>query len=418
MMTRFALSRRQHRNREGQRSSRFFKSSSSAGLLLLCGLSLLFMLSACTNPFYTPKQSGSSTPQPMVTPTLTVSSPTPSPTPRTITTHISGSCPSYVTSTNWDKLVGTKQGVNKVQLVNCGSLEGASSLEAVVGAGYYTPDARLDVYVFDHLTSTPTVTFKIMGLLDGDAQVSPTGTLVTAEIGAKGLPSTHTNLFKEYQWTGSTFAQVLFPFLYPDMTHYQAEQDNAVFAAEVAAAQKADQWKISGTGEADHLAVSLFHWSSTTDTVLKFQPTIDTIIVQVTNTGPGGGGFVATMHHLDGNVKNILEIASVTPLDTNTSITSPAAGAQLTSPVSVSGVAQVGSSILGEVAFYDDTYVLVGNSGPIASQGSGYANFTNLVNYSLNAPGSQEGVVVLMTTTLNNTAETSQIEMVKVFFTA
>jgi hypothetical protein len=416
MMTRFALSHRQHRRRGEKRPSGFFKRS--AGLLLLCGLSLLLLLSACTNPFYTPTQSGSSVTQTPATPTSTVSSPTPSPTPRTITTYINSNCPSYVASTKWDNVLATKQAVNKVQLVNCGSLEGAGSLEAVVGVGYYTPDARLDVYVFDHLTTNPFITFKILGLLDGDAQVSQTGTLMTAEIGPHSILSKHTDLFKEYQWINATFTQVLFPYFYPDMTHYQAEQDNTVFTAEVAAGQKADLWKTSGTAEADHLAVSLFHWSSTTDTVLKFQPTVDTIIVQVTNTGQGGGGFVATMHHLDGNIKNILEITTVMPLDTNTSITSPAVGAQLTSPVSVSGVAPVGSSILGEVVFYDDTYVLVGNSGPIPSQGSGYVNFTNLVKYTLNAPGSQEGVVVLMTTTLGNLALTSQIEMVKVFFTA
>jgi hypothetical protein len=291
-------------------------------------------------------------------------------------------------------------------------------MEAVVGVGYVTPDAKLDVYVFDNLTSTPTVTFRVPGLIDGDAQVSPSGTLMTAEIGLKGVATKNQNLFKEYQWNGSSFVQALFPFIYPDMTHYQAEQDNTLFTTEVAANQKADLWKTSGTGEAGHLAVSLFHWSTVTQSVIKFDTNADTIIVQTNNTGPGGGGFIATLHHLDGNTHNILEIASVTPLDININLSSPASGAQLTSPINVAGIAQGGTSLLGQVVVYDDTYVLVGSSGPIASAGTGYASFTHLIRYTLNASGLQEGVVVLMTTTQNNLAMSSQIVMVKVFLSA
>jgi len=108
----------------------------------------------------------------------------------------------------------------------------------------------------------------------------------------------------------------------------------------------------------------------------------------------------------------------VTPLDTNISLSSPAAGAQLTSPINVAGIAQGGSSLLGEIVVYDDAYVLAGTSGPIHSAGTGYASFTHLIPYMLNASGRQEGVVVLMTTTQNNVALTSQIEMVKVFLSA
>ena len=387
------------------------------GLLFVCSLCLLVLLNACTNPFTAPVQGGTQA-SPTTNSTLTASSPTPSATPRVITLHISSSCPSYVTATNWDKLLNTNPAVDKVQLVNCGSLEGVGSMEAVVGVGYVTQDAKLDMYVYDHLTSTPIVTFKVPGLIDGDAQVSPTGTLMTAEIGPKGVPTAHANLFKEYQWNGSSFAQTLFPYIYPDMTHFQAEQDNALFASEVTANQKADLWKTSGTEESGHLATSIFHWSSVSQSVLKFDSNADTIIVQTINTGPGGGGFITTLHHLDGNKQDILEIASVTPLDTNINLSSPAASTQLTSPINVIGIAQGGSSLLGQVVVYDDTYVLVGSSGPIASTGSGYASFTHLVTYTLNASGVQEGVVILMTTTQNNLALSSQIEMVKVFLAA
>ena len=392
-----------------------WRRSGPAGMLALCSAVLCLLLSACSNPFFTPTKSGPATPQTFASPTgATLASPTP--TPRMITTHISSSCPANVASYKWDSLLGTKANVNKVQLVTCGSLEGAGSLEAVVGVGYYTPDARLDVYVFDNLGGTPTQTFKLTGLIDGDAQISPTGTLDTAEVGPKSTTIGVPDLFKEYQWNHSTFVQVLFPFVYPDMTHYQAEADNTIVTAQLAAGQNANAWKTSCTAESGHLANDVFHWLNTTGTVLKFLQPTDTVIVQLTNLGTGGGGFISTCHHLDGNTHAMLEIASVTPLDTNTTISTPASGAQLTSPVTVTGVGQAGKSLLGEIVLYDDTFLRVGNSGPIG--GSGYVNFSNVVRYNLNASGVQEGVVVLMTTTQDNIAQTNQVMMIKVFLSA
>lgn len=403
----------QHRKKRGYFHS--WRRVSPKGMLALCSAGLMVLLCACSNPFFTPTKSGPATPQTFASPTSAVIQ-SPTPTPRTITTHISSNCSSTVASYKWDSLLGTKAGVNKVQLVTCGSMEGAGSLEAVVGVGYYTPDARLDVYVFDNLGGTPTQTFKLTGLIDGDAQISPAGTLDTAEVGPKSTILGVPDLFKEYQWNHSTFAQVLFPFIYPDMTHYQAEADNAIVIAQLAAKQNANAWKISCTAESGHLANDVFHWLNTTATVQKFLQPTDTVIVQLTNLGTGGGGFISTCHHLDGNTNNVLEIASVTPLDTNTTISNPASGAQLTSPVTVTGVGQAGKSILGEVVLYDDTFLKVGNSGPIG--GSGYVNFSNVIRYNLNASGVQEGVVVLMTTTQDNIAQTNQVMMIKVFLSA
>src|SRR5215471_20245690 len=88
---------------------------------LLC--SLIILLSACSI-FPTPSQSGASNSLQNTTPTTAASSPTPAYTPPTITLTVTG-CPSL--SINWDSLIGTKPGVNKVQKVICGSLEGSGS---------------------------------------------------------------------------------------------------------------------------------------------------------------------------------------------------------------------------------------------------------------------------------------------------
>src|SRR5205085_12122003 len=123
-----------------------------------------------------------------------------------------------------DRLVGTKANVNKVQKVICGPIENGA-LAALVNVRYYSADARLDLYVYDNLSGTPSRRFVVQGLAQGDARISPTSTIITAQ-NANNDPL-GINLFKEYQWDGSTFAQIVFPSLFPDVTHYQAEQAQA-----------------------------------------------------------------------------------------------------------------------------------------------------------------------------------------------
>jgi hypothetical protein len=388
----------------------------SIGMLACLG-ALVLLLSAC-NLLGTPSQTGGSgTPVlTSITPTQ-VSSPTPSPTLPTITLQVVGPCPSSLAN-SWDHVVGTKPGVDKVQKVMCGSLEGSGSLDALVIARYYTPDYKMDFFVYDNLTGTPNRRFAVQGLVQGDAQISPASTIITSQlISNVSIPP---NVFKEYQWNAATasFAQILFPGLYPDVTHYQAE--HAQFVANAYAAQGKTPWQDSANSVVNKLAAEIFHWTLTTTKTVTFNKPTSTYIVQETNTGPGGGGFVATLFHLDNVATNIFEISQIAPLDTGTRISSPAPGVRLSSPVSVSGTSyQASGSVLGEVMIYDDTYTIVGNSGAIPSQASGaYVNFTQSVSYQLNAPGLQEGVVAFLGTNQNNASLSNEVAMVKVFFSA
>jgi hypothetical protein len=377
---------------------------------------LMLLLSAC-NLLGTPSQTGGSgTPVlTSITPTQ-VSSPTPVPTLPTITLQVVGPCPSSLAN-SWDHVVGTKPGVAKVQKVMCGSLEGSGSLDALVIARYYTPDYKMDFFVYDNLTGTPNRRFAVQGLVQGDAQISPASTIITSQL-ISNVPIPP-NVFKEYQWNAATssFAQILFPGLYPDVTHYQAE--HAQSAANAYAVQGKTPWQDSANSVVNKLAAEIFHWTLATTKTVTFNSRSGTYIVQETNTGPGGGGFVATLFHLDNVATNIFEISQIAPLDTGTRISSPAPGVQLSSPVSVSGTSQASGSVLGEVMIYDDTYTIVGNSGAIASQASGgYVTFTQSVSYQLNAPGQQEGVVAFLGTNQNNASLSNQVAMVKVFFSA
>jgi hypothetical protein len=367
----------------------------------------LILLGACTSPisFVTPSKSGTvgDAPTPIVTATSAVS-PTPAFTPPTITLQVVGSCPSL----NWDSLVGTHPHVNKVQKVTCGSLEGNGTLQALVNVRYYTPDAKLDVYAYN-LYGTPAQIFKLQGLADGDAQISPAGTIITAEIANNGLPSSTPNVFKEFQWSGGSFNQIMFPGIYPDTTYYQALQDQAAVTA------GHNTWKTSGFPVLNNLALRLCHWSQTSDKTVTYDSRTGTYIVQVTNLGPGGGGFVATLFRLNNVTTNIFEVMRVTPLDGVTTLTAPTAGTSLTNPLHVSGTAQGTGNILGHVVLFDETHINIGDTGPIhSSTSSGLVNFTSDLKYQAEAHGMQDGILAFFATTQNNLDLSNQVMMIKV----
>src|SRR6266496_63476 len=382
----------------------------NAGMMLfICSLALF--LNGCTSPvnlFGTPSKSGNglvSTFTPDASPTKVVSS-TPTSKPVTITLQVANNCPSTI---NWDSLVGTHANVSKVQKVTCGALEGSGTLLALINVRYYSPDAKLDFYVYSNLNGAPVQVFKMQGLLTGDAQISPANTIITAEIASNGLPTAVPDLFKEYQWSGGSFVQVMFPGIYPDMTYYQAEQDQAAVNA------GRDTWKTSGFPILDTLALRLCHWPKTFDKTLTYDSRHGIYLVQVNNLGPGGGGFVAKMFRLDNVVTNIFEVMQITPLDGTTSLNLPTSGETITSPVNVSGSTLANTNVLAHIVVYDDSKIAIGDSGAIHSPYSGgFVHFTSSVSFQPNAHGMQEGIIAFFITTQNNIDLSNQVVMIKV----
>ena len=384
-----------------QRSLRFTRNA-----LLLCFLILL--LSACAKA---PAKRGgdlASTPTPGQTAT-----PTPAAKPITITLQVVG-CPAGL-SIDWDRLIGTTAHVNKVQKVTCGSLESNGGVEALVNVRYYSADLRLDYYVYDNLFGTPQQAFKMLNLLDGDAQISPSNTVMTAEIGPQDTLKAAPDVFKEFRWNGTGFVQIFFPGMYPDATYYQAEQDQAQLNADLARGEKRNAWKITFYGVVDQLAKDIFHWTDTHAATIRFRSSTGTYIAAVYNLGPGGGGFVANMFHLDNSEANIFEVMQITSIDGSALLSSPAAGTQLADPLTVSGVTPASGTILGKVVVYNDTFTAIGDSGNITSSvSSGSVNFSKTVHYQLNSPNMQEGMVAFFATNQNNTNYINQVVMVKV----
>lgn len=387
-------------------------------LALVCSLTIL--LSACSL-FPAPSQTGGGedTSTPTVS-TTSVSSATPSLKPSTITMQPPVNCPAL--SINWDTLVGTKANVNKVQKVICGNLEGNGAVTALILVRYYSPDATLDFYVYDNLAGSPAQRFVVRGLAQGDAQISPTNTIITAQ------NSDHdplgVNLFKEYQWNGSGFGQIEFPGMFPDVTHYQAEQVQASVNAQLAQATATPTaphsvWQESAFPVVSRLAQDLFHWpaNQVTNTVVTYNSGLSQYVIQATNLGPGGGGFVATLFRLDNVPTNIFEIKQISSIDGTLALTSPAPGVQLTSPVKVSGSYVSSGTILGRVVLYNDSYLIIGDTGPIhGSAPTGTVSFVPSISYHFNISGLQEGLVAFFTTNQNNIALTNQMIMVKVLF--
>ncbi len=405
----------QHGRGKGMQQLRAFRHSTAIMTILFCTLAVL--LSACSKYHVSHSGGGSTGQTPVVkeTPTAAVT-PTPTPKPIKITLNVVG-CPAGL-SINWDQVVGTQPNVNKVQTVTCGGLEGGA-LAALVNVRYYSSDAKLDFYVYDNLYGTPAQRFKVLGLINGDAQISPQGTIITAEAGPRDAVVGARDVFKEYQWNGSGFQQVLFPGIFPDASHYQAEQSQALYNEATAQGSTTQRWRAEFVNVPAMMAKTLFHWDPANIHVstVAYHTSSATFIASVTNSGPGGGGFVATMFHLDTNLDTqVFEISRVTALDGTTLLSSPMTGQELSSPVNANGNATASNGTLGHVVLLSDTYTSIGDSGPLPGTGTGVVGFAKAVPYKLNGPGVQEGIVAFYSTTQNNINLISEVVMVKVLF--
>jgi hypothetical protein len=132
----------------------------------------------------------------------------------------------------------------------------------------------LDVYVYNNITSpSPSQLFKLQNLYKGDAKISVYNTVLTAEIdqnssinAGKNVSAMTLDLFREFKWSdgAGTLVPVSFPGIFPDLTRYQAENDQAQVN------QGQDAWKLNAAQVANHLATDthLFNWPGNTQTVV------------------------------------------------------------------------------------------------------------------------------------------------------
>lgn len=314
------------------------------------------------------------------------------------------SCPDAVKApAHWDAIIPTQNGVTKVENVTCGNLIGNPALQALVTVRYQGTGQNLDVYVYSDITGpNPTQLFKLQNLYKGNAKISGYNTVLTSEVDQNSsINAGKTNaeltldLFREFKWSdgAGTLVPVSFPGMYPDLTRYQAENDQAQVN------QGQDPWKLNAVQVANHMAADphLLNWpSNAPTTVVSGGGSSDSdAVVTVQNPAPAGNTIKVSLQRLEGNTNGgIWEVVSVT--SDGMSITSPQSRDLLTSPVKVTGTGNAFEAVIGTVAILDHVYTDIGHASARGAIGNGNTTFSTTVPYtSTFKGGSQEGIVVL-----------------------
>ena len=369
------------------------------GISLLVLLFLLPTLAACSTGNGTSNSGGTPIPQSTVGKPVT-SSATPPATPGVLLGV--QPCPGATKNpAYWNPFILAQSGVYKVESVSCANIMDAPSLQALVTVRHSDDGSELDVYVFNNITSaTPTRVFQVMGLVKGDAKISGYNTVLTAQAdelstlnAGKPVSAMTADLFREFDWSARAgkLVQVAFPGIFPDLTRYQAEADQAQVN------QGHQPWKLSATMVANALAVSLLNWPTNSSTTLLSGGGAHDVsaVVQVKSSYVVSGYIKVTLSRLEGNTQNGIWEAIAVESD-GVSITSPAPLTLLSNPVSVKGTGNAFEGQIGQVIVLDHLYHPLGQAVATGAVGNGPTSFSTSVSYQSTFPaGVQEGVLFL-----------------------
>ncbi len=312
------------------------------------------------------------------------------------------SCPSAVKApAHWDGIIATSNG-DRVESVSCGNLIGNSSLQAVIGVRSHSIGGFLTVYVYNNITAKkPAQLFKLEHLNQGNVKISGYSTLLTVEIDTgssinKGQPDGNLkpDLYREFKWSdgAGAFEQTAFPGIYPDLTRFQAEIDQAQVN------HGHDPWKLDARMTAQAFATFLLKWPIQSQAILVSGGGLhdNSAVVNVTNTNNGISNTVTvTLSRLEGNTNGgIWEIVAVT--SKGMSITSPQNRARITDFVTVTGTGNAFEGVIGKLFVLDHLYTDIGHAQAKGAQGMGKTTFsTNVTVTPSFHGGSQEAVLVL-----------------------
>jgi hypothetical protein len=206
------------------------------------------------------------------------------------------------------------------------------------------------------------------------------------------------DLFREYEWnTGAgTLVQVAFPGIFPDLTRYQAEADQAL------ANQGQDTWKNDPTQVAQKLAIKFFDWKRTVTTKLLSgggpQDVYATVQVQeppLQGAQSQGPSVVVTLSRLEGNTHNFW-VAIAVGDGTMLTLTNIEPRSLITSPVTLEGIGAAFEAVIGQTVVYDHLYTDIGHAQVTGDNGIGKANYSIKVVYTTTFhQGVQEGLVAV-----------------------
>jgi hypothetical protein len=312
------------------------------------------------------------------------------------------SCPVAVSMTSyWDALVPTQPPNNKVEQVTCASLMGTSSLQALVTVRSAGSGQALDVHIYNNITAPkPDEVFKLQNLVKGDAKISGYNTVMTGEADQNSSVNKNQSnatltmdLFREFTWSDKAhaFSPVTFPGLFPQLTRYEAENDQQQVN------QGQQSWELDAEQVANRFANTYLKWSlSSTTTVESGGHNGDTdATVSVKSTGVDQPSIKVSMSRLEGNKTNGIWIVKNVTSD-GLSITSPMNGDIIGSPATITGKGNAFEGVVGRAFVLNHLGDKIGNAQVTGDNGNGNTTFTTSVSFqSTFTNGDEEGIVVV-----------------------
>ncbi len=312
------------------------------------------------------------------------------------------SCPTAISQLSyWDAIVPTQPNVSHVESVTCATLMGIPRLQALVTVRYQGTASTLDLHVYDQITSTvPMQIFKLQGLYKGSAKISAYNTVLTAEVDpnssintGKANAALTQDLFREFKWSdgAGTLVPITFPGIYPDLTRYQAENDQQQVN------QGTDPWKLSATLVAQALATNLLQWPSSVTTTLVSGGGKQDVDAQVDVQSPSAGAGVihVAMSRLENNANGGIWIVTAVTSD-SLKISTPPAIDILSSPITVTGQGNATGGKIGTLVVLDHLYTNIGHSDVAGSTSNGTSAFSTTISYTSSFKGGdQEGILAL-----------------------
>jgi hypothetical protein len=329
----------------------------------------------------------------------------------------------------WDRVLGIQGTDRKVASVSFANMLGNPTLQALVTVRYSDANGTLDVYVFDKITNAkPVQLFKMQGLVKGDAKISYYNSVMTAEVdrtftlnAGKSSAQWTQDLFREFAWSqgAGTLVQVAFPGLFPDLTRYQAEADQA------SVNQGHQPWKNDPAQIAKALAVQFMQWTRPlTATVTSGGGPRDVYaIVKVQEAAvqgaQSGGPYInVTLSRLEGNTHNMWVAIAVTD-DQVLTIENLEARSQIANPVKIEGKGSAFEGVIGKAFVLDHLYNDIGHAQVtgIPGAGMGKTTYSTMVLYSTSFKGVQEGIVEVQESNAGISNEPYSAVLVKVLLT-
>ncbi|GHO43576.1 hypothetical protein [Ktedonospora formicarum] len=312
-------------------------------------------------------------------------------------------CPATVSAKNyWGSVVGIQREQNSIAGVTCAHLKGDKTLQALVVVQYSGASGGVkDVYVYDQITSpAPTTILELKDLYQGEALISGYNTVITREIDwdssmnkGKDKDAVQPDLYREFKWAagaGGMFP-VAFRGLYPDMTRYQAEDDQK----QVEMGQ--NKWKLNALQVAQHMGNSLLQWPMTSKASIVSQNGAEAVIHL---TGPHGNMLTVTLGRLEGRANGIWLVTNVT--SAHLTITQPVALDHLTRNFTLQGKGTISKGSTEQIKVLDHLYQAIGNASTQSQ--SGTSTFSAKVSYTPTfTRGSEDGIVGLFARDSNNT---------------